>query len=151
MRAQMLDAGDLRDSEHCRVQRGDLVHLRVRFGAVRPKPGLHRRDPLQLVAFEENGAKTSPIGIVRSVSVCAGTGWKGWNPPGRNFVATTCPLPVSCRRKRLVTTPYTLPPPGSKTMWKLGWVTTSCVNGSLRSQATTQWRSTRCARSAEGA
>ena len=38
----------------------------------------------------------------------------------------------------------------SKTMFKLGWVTISCVNGSSRSHSTLQWRSIRCARSCEG-
>ena len=76
------------------------------------------------------------------MSVCAGTGWNGWKPPGRNFVAITWPEPVSSRRKRPVKTPWIIAG-RSNTMFTLGCVTISCVNGSSRSHSTIQWRSTR--------
>ena len=105
MRAQLIDAGELRVGQDRRVQRADLVHARVVLRPVRAQPGLHRRDPLRSSPAIANGAKTSETGIVRSVSVCAGTGWNGWKPPGRNFVATTIPERYNRRRKRSVTTP----------------------------------------------
>ena len=88
--AQVLDPGDRRVGEHRWCSVDDLVDARVVGPAVRAQPVLDLRER----GRGEVGRRRRSAGARRSVSVCAGTGWNGWKPPGWNFVAITWPEPV---------------------------------------------------------